>query len=197
VQMGLDGGLTICRGTNCEGNIGEHTPTLAYGKLVTVGPFRCRSEQAGVTCIVIKSGKGFLANSAGVTPVGHAVVTPGVSAGQRKAQRKQAIVFSPLAYGISCNMTDDGSFVGSSVYCWIGGNPHPVRHVKLNLDGQFSVTATMARPTGLGGRSTPYGGQVTLGRFRCQSLRAGIKCTVISSGKGFLINDRQVVKVGP
>ena len=94
-------------------------------------------------------------------------------------------------------MTDDGSFVGSWVYCWIGGNPHPVRHVKLNLNGQFSVAATTAIPLGLGGRATPYGTQVTVGRFRCQSLRSGIKCTVISTRRGFLFNISGASRVGP
>ena len=74
VHMGLDGKLTICGGTSaatrCLGNIGEHTPILGYGKQVTVGRFRCRSEPAGVTCTVIKSGKGFLINSAGIKRVG-------------------------------------------------------------------------------------------------------------------------------
>jgi len=74
VHMGPAGKLTICSGTSaatrCLGNIGEHTPILGYGKQVTVGRFRCRSEPAGVTCTVIKSGKGFLINSAGIKRVG-------------------------------------------------------------------------------------------------------------------------------
>jgi sugar lactone lactonase YvrE len=112
-----------------------------------------------------------------------------VSAGATSAKSAEsAIVFSPLAYGITCHMTDDGSSAGSWVYCWIGGNPHPSRHVKLDVDGQFSATATTAIPLGLGGRATPYGAQVTVGRFRCQSLRSGIKCTVTSTGKGFRFN---------
>jgi hypothetical protein len=74
VHMGLDGQLKICSGasaaTRCIGNAAEQTPILGYGKQVTVGRFRCRSEQAGVTCTVIKSGKGFLINRAGITRVG-------------------------------------------------------------------------------------------------------------------------------
>lgn len=74
VHMGLDGQLKICSGasaaTRCIGNAGEHTPILGYGKQVTVGRFRCRSQRSGVTCTVIKSGKGFLINSAAITPVG-------------------------------------------------------------------------------------------------------------------------------
>jgi hypothetical protein len=192
VHLGLDGKLDICSGTGaatrCLGNAGENTPTLAYGKQVSVGRFRCGSEHTGVTCTVIRSGKGFLINSAGITPVGHAVVTPVSPSGQGLTPKKEAVVFSPLAYGLSCNMTDDGSSGGSWVYCWIGGSPDPTHHVKLDLDGQFSLTATTAIPLGLGGRSTPFGGEVTVGRFRCQSLRSGIKCTVVSTGKGFLFN---------
>jgi hypothetical protein len=115
----------------------------------------------------------------------------------RKAPKKDAVVFSPLAYGISCHMTDDGSFRGSWVYCWIGGNPHPTRHAKLNLNGLFSVAATTVIPLGLGGRSTAYGTQVTVGRFRCKSLHSGMKCTVISNGRGFLFNKSGASRVGP
>jgi hypothetical protein len=199
--MGLDGRLKICSGgtittTHCLGNAGEHTPTLAYGKQVTVGRFRCRSAQAGVTCIVIQSGKGFLINNIGITAVGHAGVTPVSPSGQGLTPKNEAVVFSPLAYGLSCNMTDGGSSGGSWVYCWIGSSPDPTHHVKLDLDGQFSITATTAIPPGLGGRSTPYGGEVTVGRFRCQSLRSGIKCTVVSTGKGFLFNINGATPVG-
>ncbi len=127
-------------------------------------------------------------------PLGNHVlrVWAGVSTG---SPVESAIVFSPLAYGITCHVTDDGSSNGSWVYCWIGGNPHPTRHVKMDADGQFSATATTAIPVGLGGRSTPYGGQVTIGRFRCQSLHSGIECTVVSTGKGFLFNNNGATPV--
>ena len=118
-------------------------------------------------------------------------ITPG------KAVKKDAVVFSPLRYGVTCHMTDDGTFRGSWVYCWIGGNPHPSRHVKLNLDGTFSVAVTTAMPLGLGGPVPPYGTRFTAGRFRCQSLRSGMKCTVITSGKGFLFNNKGARRVGP
>jgi hypothetical protein len=75
VRMGLDGRLKICRGgtlqtTHCLGNPGEHTPVLGYGKQITLKHFRCRSEKAGVTCIVVKTGKGFRIDRADVTRVG-------------------------------------------------------------------------------------------------------------------------------
>jgi hypothetical protein len=70
VTMGVDGRLGICRGQRCIGNIGENTPTLAYGKQITIGRFRCFSLKAGVKCIVISSSRGFLINATGITKVG-------------------------------------------------------------------------------------------------------------------------------
>ena len=73
VSLALDGRLKICpRGPRCTGNWGEdtHFRLLAYGKQITVGRFRCYSLRAGMRCIVIRSGKGFLINRVGITRVG-------------------------------------------------------------------------------------------------------------------------------
>jgi hypothetical protein len=72
VQMGPDGKLRICRGAGrCLGDFdGPAPPKLAYGKQITAGRFRCYSLRSGIKCVVIRSGKGFLINSAGVTRVG-------------------------------------------------------------------------------------------------------------------------------
>jgi hypothetical protein len=75
VKMGLDGRLKICRDrtittTHCLGNPGEHTPVLGYGKHITLKHFRCESQKAGVRCTVIKTGRGFRIDSAGVRRVG-------------------------------------------------------------------------------------------------------------------------------
>lgn len=75
VGMGLDGRLHICRGVGCIGNAGIDDPQptprlLSYGRQITVGRFRCRSEASGITCVVIRSGRGFLINRDGVTRVG-------------------------------------------------------------------------------------------------------------------------------
>lgn len=120
-------------------------------------------------------------------------VTPGT------AQKKSAYVLTPLPHGVTCYMTDDGSFAGSWVYCWIGSNPRSTRHIKLTLDGRFNVAVTAASPgpLGIGGPNDPYGKQVTVGRFRCLILRSGIRCTVIRSGKGFVFNSRGARRVGP
>jgi hypothetical protein len=75
VTMGLDGRLKICRGgtattKRCLGDPGEHTPVLGYGKHVTLKHFRCQSGKAGVTCTVIKTGKGFRIDKVGVKRIG-------------------------------------------------------------------------------------------------------------------------------
>jgi hypothetical protein len=110
---------------------------------------------------------------------------------------KEAIVLARLPYGLTCNMVDDGTFSGSWVYCWVGSSPHPARHAKLNLHSQFSVTATTALPQGLGGPGQPFGTNVDLGPFRCVPLHTGVKCTVLATGKGFLINQNGATPVGP
>jgi hypothetical protein len=75
VHMGRNGRLEICHGgslttTHCLGNPGEHTPVLRYGHHISLKHFRCRSARSGVTCTVIKSGKGFRIDSARVHRVG-------------------------------------------------------------------------------------------------------------------------------
>jgi hypothetical protein len=68
VAMATDGSFTPCTGSNCIGNPGENTPTLAYGQATTVGPFTCESTTSGITCTV--SGRGFQISSSGITAVG-------------------------------------------------------------------------------------------------------------------------------
>ena len=76
VTMDIGGRLTICRdrtpnNNDCNiGNPGEGTPTLGYGKQITVGRFLCESQQIGVKCTVLRSGRGFLINRHGVSQVG-------------------------------------------------------------------------------------------------------------------------------
>jgi hypothetical protein len=40
-----------------------------------------------------------------------------------------------------------------------------------------------------------YGQQTTVGRFRCLSLRKGVKCTNVKTGKGFLMNGTRALPV--
>jgi hypothetical protein len=41
-----------------------------------------------------------------------------------------------------------------------------------------------------------YGRQIRVGRFRCRVLQTEVKCTVISTGKGFLMNRDKLAPVG-
>ena len=67
VTMGAAGKYTTCTGTQCLGNSGTGTPTLAYGTATGVGPFRCESAATGVTCVA--DGKGFRISASGTAPV--------------------------------------------------------------------------------------------------------------------------------
>ena len=70
VVLAAGGGLTIRRMPHACGCDEPSSPTLAYGRQITVGRFRCVSESTGVTCRAIPSGKGFLVNRDGVSRVG-------------------------------------------------------------------------------------------------------------------------------
>ncbi len=68
VSMDSRGRLNVCRGSTCLGNFDENEKfnVLPYGRSITVGRFRCRSQTTGLTCIVAATGKGFLIARAGV-----------------------------------------------------------------------------------------------------------------------------------
>jgi hypothetical protein len=63
-----NGRLQACRrGLRCAGDLGQGAFILRYGKSVRVGPFRCVSRKTGMSCVVIKTGKGFRISRAGIT----------------------------------------------------------------------------------------------------------------------------------
>jgi hypothetical protein len=72
VRMDANGGLKICHGRRCLGCgcAPEGVSTLRYGRQITVGRFRCRSQQSGVTCTVIQSGRGFFISRTDIRRVG-------------------------------------------------------------------------------------------------------------------------------
>jgi hypothetical protein len=73
VTLSPNGGLYICRGTTghpCIGHPARSSPSLAYGKQITVGRFRCLSLRTGISCTVVRSEKGFLINGKAVRRVG-------------------------------------------------------------------------------------------------------------------------------
>lgn len=67
VTMKPSGTYTTCTGRQCLGNPGIETPTLPYGAVTGVGPYRCKSAPTGVTCTA--GGRGFQISKSGVTPV--------------------------------------------------------------------------------------------------------------------------------
>jgi hypothetical protein len=69
------GRLSIRQGARDVGNPGEgdlaaSAHLLPYGSSATTGRFRCKSAFAGVTCVVIKTGKGFLISKQSVKAIG-------------------------------------------------------------------------------------------------------------------------------
>jgi hypothetical protein len=73
-SMGVSGRVRIARGARQVGNPGvgdfNSSHLLPYGSSATVGRFGCKSAFAGVTCVVIKTGKGFFISKQSVKAVG-------------------------------------------------------------------------------------------------------------------------------
>ena len=70
VILAADGRLTVRRNPFSCGCDEPDARRLGYGRQITVGRFRCVSQETGVTCTVITSGKGFLFNRDGVSRIG-------------------------------------------------------------------------------------------------------------------------------
>lgn len=64
-----DGKVRVCKGVTCVGDPPEGVPTLVYGSWLGLGPFRCTSRRSGVTCVVVKTGRGFLITPSAITIV--------------------------------------------------------------------------------------------------------------------------------
>jgi hypothetical protein len=109
--------------------------------------------------------------------------------------------FDSPSLNISCGMFDESG--GRYVHCQ---SRIPPQTARLDADGRVTMCID---PTPKGGanecnlgdrgedptRPLAYGKQITVGRFRCVSLEIGVKCTVIKSGKGFLISRDGVERV--
>ena len=103
---------------------------------------------------------------------------------------------------ISCGMFDDSKY--RQVVCQ---SRTPPQRVTMDASGRLTVCQDPTpndryNDCNLGDRGDgpirrlAYGKQITVGRFRCLSLQTGMKCTVVTSGKGFLINRDGVTRVG-
>ena len=97
---------------------------------------------------------------------------------------------------IECGLSDQRELV--RVDCWSFRRP---QRAKLYAGGRVTICRGSEARCRIGnaGEQVPtlgYGRQITVGRFRCVSRRSGVTCTVISLGKGFLINRDRVMRVG-
>lgn len=117
---------------------------------------------------------------------------------ETKGEPKPRGFYSP-SHRIACGMSDDSNF--SSVDCQSFA-PTLSQKVKMNRTGRLTICQDRGTRNrcniGNPGEGTPtlrYGRQITVGRFRCLSLRSGMRCTVIQSGKGFLISTTNVRRV--
>lgn len=128
--------------------------------------------------------------------------TPAKGNASTPAGIRRVSFYSP-SRNLSCVMLD-GSHTSSfrnGVNCQSVALPHAV---SMGLDGQLKIchglTACVYPHPGVSDipkMVLGYGKQITVRRFRCQSLHSGMKCTVIQSGKGFLINSAGITRVGP
>jgi hypothetical protein len=105
-------------------------------------------------------------------------------------------LYSPLPGRIWCTMKDgdedeyyvrcDGETLGQTA--------------TLTPDGQTTVCtsgcALRPSPWSMRPPRVPFGQNVTLDHFRCASQPTGVLCTVLASGKGFLINSTGITRVG-
>lgn len=105
-------------------------------------------------------------------------------------------VLLPQGSRFICEMHDEGSSSSAWVYCWEyleGGSVGA--HVRLDPEGEVSLTATERRPSGIGGPGEPFGAWATVGRFRCEVLVQGVECVLVATGKGFLAQADGIVEV--
>jgi hypothetical protein len=105
-------------------------------------------------------------------------------------------VTSPLPGRISCDMSDGNE----DLYHVICGSETLGQMVTMTLDGQITVCTSGCAfgPSIFGMRPPrlPFGQSVTLENFRCTSQTTGVLCTLLASGKGFLINSTGITRVG-
>ena len=102
--------------------------------------------------------------------------------------------FVSPSHNLSCKMAD-GDARGSYVHCQSKRLPHSVR---MTPTGRLRVcrgVSCLGDPP-VNARVLGYRQRITVGRFQCVSRHAGVKCAVISSGKGFLIDNTNVHRIG-
>jgi hypothetical protein len=113
-----------------------------------------------------------------------------------KAEPKARGFYSP-SKNIYCGMSDNSSFRSVDCYSYI-----PPQKATMNAAGRVTICRDRGTRNrcniGNPGEGTPtlgYRRLIAVGRFRCLSRRSGVRCTVIPSGRGFLINRSGVKRV--
>jgi hypothetical protein len=89
----------------------------------------------------------------------------------------------------------DGDARGSFVHCQSKRLAHSVRMTPTGRLRLCRGVRCLGDPA-TNARVLDYAQRITVGRFQCASQHAGIKCTVIRSGKGFLMDKTRVHRVG-
>ena len=119
-----------------------------------------------------------------------------------KGEPERKGFYSP-SRNIACGMSDDSKFRYANCQSRV-----PPQNVTMDANGRVSIcrdptpnNSTNECNLGDPGEGViptlAYGKQIIVGRFRCQSLEIGVRCTVIKTGKGFLINRNGARRVGP
>lgn len=107
-----------------------------------------------------------------------------------------AAAFHSPSGNIECGMSDKRGSRG--VECW---SFRPPQKARLYAGGRVTICRGSEARCRIGNAgevpTLRYGKQITVGRFRCLSRRTGVRCTVIRTGKGFLINAARVIRVKP
>jgi hypothetical protein len=62
--LSVSGSFTTCS-SNCQANPASNAVELPYGEAIVLGPFKCRSADAGMFCTA--NGKGFQISKSGIT----------------------------------------------------------------------------------------------------------------------------------
>jgi hypothetical protein len=107
----------------------------------------------------------------------------------------ETIAFYSPSENLYCVIGDNRNLHGAN--CWSFNAP---RVVRMNAAGGLRICQGRRCFKDCGCREEApvlaYGKQLTVGRFRCVSLRSGIKCTVVQLGRGFLISRSAVQRIG-
>lgn len=122
--------------------------------------------------------------------------------GAKAAKTQVAEFYVGTAPGVVCVIEDEPA--NAEVVCYSMRSGFSQK-ATLEIDGGLTLCAGHGRESeircqlGNAGEHTPRynaGRQITVGRFRCVVQRAGVRCTVIASGKGFQMTADKTIPVG-